>query len=126
MLSIAISALQSLGLFPEPVRTPELSEALAFERRRCTLLAAHLKAVQKAAPQHAEPHRAALEGAKRRIAWLEHRLEEERVMDAWRREHPPTAGRELRAILYYLGLGKNPFPALKPRSPEPVATPKAA
>jgi hypothetical protein len=126
MLSLAVSALQSAGLFQEPVCTPELSEALACEHRRCGLLAAHLEVVHKAAPQHAEPHRAALEGAKRRIAWLEHRLQEERVMDAWRREHPPTAGRELRAILYYLGLGKDPFPASKAPSPEPRAAPKAA
>lgn len=126
MLSNAVSALQYAGLFQEPVCTPELSEALAYERRRCSLLAAHLETVQQAAPQHAEPHRVAFEGAKRRVAWLEHRIEEEHVLDAWRREHPPTAARELRAILYYLGLGKNPFPATKSRAPEPLAATKAA
>jgi hypothetical protein len=126
MPSVAVSALQYAGLFQEPVCTPELSEALAYERRRRSLLAAHLEAVQEAAPQHAEPHRVALAGAKRRVAWLEHRIEEERVLDAWRREHPPTVGRELRAILYYLGLGRNPFPVTKPRAPEPLAAPKAA
>ena len=125
-MSNVMSVLQYAGLFQEPVCMPELSEALACEQRRCSLLAAHLETVQKAAPQHAEPHRLALEGAKRRIAWLEHRIEEERVLDAWRREHPPTAGRELRAILYYLGLGKDPFPRAQPRAPEPQAAPRAA
>lgn len=126
MPSIAVSVLQYAGLFQEPVCAPELSEALAYERRRCSLLAAHLEAVQKAAPQHAEPHRVAFEGAQSRVAWLEHRIAEERVLDAWRREHPPTVGRELRAILYYLGLGKNPFPVTKSRTSEPLAAPKAA
>jgi hypothetical protein len=125
-MSNAIAVLHYAGLFQEPVCLPELSEALAYEQRRCRLLAVHLETVQRAAPQHAEPHRAALDGAKRRVAWLEHRIEEERVLDAWRREHPPTAGRELRAILYYLGLGKDPFPEAKPRASEPHAAPRAA
>jgi hypothetical protein len=126
MLSNVLSALQYAGLFQEPVCAPELSHALACERRRCTLLAAHLEAVQKLAPQHVEPHRVALEAARHRAAWLEHRIEEEHALDAWRREHPPTAVREFRAILYYLGLGKNPFPVTKARASEPVAVPKAA
>jgi hypothetical protein len=125
-MSNAVSLLQYAGLFQEPVCMPELSEALAYEHRRCSLLAAHLETVRKAAPQHAEPHRVALEGAQRRIAWLEHRVEEECVLDTWRREHPPTVGRELRAILYYLGLGKNPFPQAKSRAPAPLAAPRAA
>jgi hypothetical protein len=110
MLSNAVGALPFAGLFQEPVCAPELSDALAYERRRRNLLAAHLETVQSTAPQHAGPHRAAFDDAERRVAWLERRLEEERVSDAWRREHPPTAARELRAILFYLGLGANPFP----------------
>ena len=122
MLSNVIGALQSAGLFAEPVCAPELGHALAYERRRCELLGRHLDAVLATAPQHAEPHRVAFEGAQRRVAWLEHRMEEERVLDAWRREHPPTAGRELQAILYYLGLAKNPFPTVRTRGPESLAS----
>lgn len=125
MLLNAISALQYAGLFEEPVCAPELEHALAYERRRCELLGKHLDSVMATAPQHAEPHRVALDGAKRRVAWIEHRMEEERVLDAWRRQNAPTAARELQAILYYLGFAKNPFPTVTTRGPEPLV-PKAA
>jgi hypothetical protein len=121
----AFSALQYAGLFEEPVCAPELGDALAYERRRSDLLDKHLEAVMSAAPQHAEPHRVALDGAVRRVAWIEHRMEEERVLEAWRRENPPTAARELRAILYYLGFAKNPFPTVTTGGPESLA-PKVA
>jgi hypothetical protein len=124
MLSNAVLALQYAGLFEEPVCAPELSQVLACERRRCDLLAAHLQTVLSTAPEHAEPHRAALDDAGRRVAWLERRIEEERVIDAWRRANPPTAAREVRAILYYLGLGRNPFPAV-PMGPTTVPEQRA-
>jgi hypothetical protein len=128
-MSFFSDALGMAGAFTEPVVRTELEPLLATERRRAALLAAHLDRVLAAAPASAAPHRAALEAQQARILWLERRLEEERVLDAWRRDNPPTAGRELRAILHYLGLGPNPFPVVPPAAPAPeakAAKPRAA
>ncbi|HEX5634097.1 MAG TPA: hypothetical protein VFX50_12750 [Gemmatimonadales bacterium] len=119
MLLSLMNALGYAGLFNEPVVATELDHVLAMERRRCALLEAHLDRVLAIAPQEAGQHRAALERQRSRLAWLEQRRAEEEVLHEWRRANPPTAGRELRAILHYLGLGPNPFPA----PPKPVPSP---
>jgi hypothetical protein len=121
MMLLMMNALGYVGLFNEPVVATELEHALAMERRRCALLEAHLEKVLALAPGQAGPHRAALERQQERLAWLARRRAEEEVLHEWRRANPPTAARELKAILSYLGLGPNPFPAPPAPAPTPTA-----
>lgn len=102
--------LQLGGVGGAPMLPSELAANRAAVERQRALLTAHLAHVEATAPAAAAPHRAALAACEAELAWLDRRLAEEARWTEWARTNPPTIGRLVRELLWWVGLGPSPFP----------------